>query len=150
LHKQGNFITAFFPKDVKEADYDFFYMPGLDSKYGSPVLVAGDIMAMFNDRPEVRAVMQYMTSAEHLRGWLKQGGAISPHNDAKPEMYGSQVEAKIGSIIQGATAVRFDASDLMPGEVGAGSFWKLGTDYVTGKLTLDQFADEVDKSWPKK
>ncbi len=150
LHKQGNFISAFFPKDTKEADYDFFYLPGLDPAQGSPVLVAGDIMAMFNDRPEVRAVMQYFTSAEHLKGWLKQGGAISPHNDAKDDMYGSKVEAKIGGIIQKASTVRFDASDLMPGEVGAGSFWKLGTDYVTGKLTLDQFADEVDKSWPKK
>ena len=64
-------------------------------------------------------------------------------------MYGSKVEAKIGDIIQKATAVRFDGSDLMPGEVGAGSFWKLGTDYVTGAITLDAFADGVDKSWPK-
>jgi alpha-glucoside transport system substrate-binding protein len=46
--------------------------------------------------------------------------------------------------------VRFDASDLMPGEVGAGSFWKLGTDYVTGAINVDKFAEEVDKSWPKK
>ncbi|MBX7214518.1 MAG: ABC transporter substrate-binding protein [Thermoflexales bacterium] len=150
LHKQGNFITSFFPKDVKEGtDYDFFYLPGLDAKYGSPVLVAGDLMTMFNDRPEVRALMQYFTSAEHLKVWLKTGGAISPHQDAKADMYGSKVEAKIGDIIQKATAVRFDGSDLMPGEVGAGSFWKLGTDYVTGAITLDAFADGVDKSWPK-
>ena len=71
LHKQGNFITSFFPKDVKEGvDYDFFYLPGVDPKYGSPVLVAGDLMTMFNDRPEVRALMQYFTSAEHLKVWL--------------------------------------------------------------------------------
>ncbi|HQV70470.1 MAG TPA: ABC transporter substrate-binding protein [Thermoflexales bacterium] len=151
LHKQGNFITSFFPKDVKEGvDYDFFYLPGKDAAYGSPVLVAGDLMTMFNDRPEVRALMQAFTSVDHLKGWLKAGGAISPHQDAKADMYGSKVEAKIGEIIQKATAVRFDASDLMPGEVGAGSFWKLGTDYVTGAITIDQMADGIDKSWPKK
>jgi alpha-glucoside transport system substrate-binding protein len=65
-------------------------------------------------------------------------------------MYGSKVEAKIGDIIQKATAVRFDASDLMPGEVGAGSFWKLGTDYTNGAITIDQLVDGIDKSWPKK
>jgi alpha-glucoside transport system substrate-binding protein len=150
LHKQGNFITSFFPKDVKDTDYDFFYLPGLDTKYGSPVLVAGDMMTMFNDRPEVRALMQYFTTAEHLKGWLKAGGAISPHQDAKADMYGSKVEAKIGDIIQKASTVRFDGSDLMPGEVGAGSFWKLGTDYVTGAINVDVMLDGIDKSWPKK
>jgi alpha-glucoside transport system substrate-binding protein len=113
------------------------------------VLVAGDIMAMFVDRPEVRAVMQHFTTADHLKGWLKQGGAISPHQDAKADYYGNPVEAKIGSIIQKASTVRFDASDLMPGQVGAGSFWKLGTDYVTGAIDINKFAEEVDKSWPK-
>jgi alpha-glucoside transport system substrate-binding protein len=151
LHKQGNFITSFFPKDAKEGvDYDFFYLPGVDPKYGSPVLVAGDLMTMFNDRPEVRALMQAFTSVEHLKVWLKSGGAISPHQDAKLDMYGSKVEAKIGDIIQKATAVRFDGSDLMPGEVGAGSFWKLGTDFVTGAINVDAMTDGIDKSWPKK
>ena len=131
-------------------DYDFFYLPGIDPKYGSPVLVAGDLMTMFNDRPEVRALMQAFTSVDHLKVWLKAGGAISPHQDAKLDMYGSKVEAKIGDIIQKATAVRFDASDLMPGEVGAGSFWKLGTDFVTGAINVDAMADGIDKSWPKK
>ena len=70
LHKQGNFITSFFPADaVAGVDYDFFYLPGIEAEYGEPVLVAGDIMAMFNDRPEVRAVMEYFTYGDSVKIW---------------------------------------------------------------------------------
>ena len=62
LHKQGNFITGFFPEGAEAGvDYGFFYLPPHRPAYGKPFLVAGDIMAMFNDRPEVRALMEYFT-----------------------------------------------------------------------------------------
>ncbi|HEX2620631.1 MAG TPA: ABC transporter substrate-binding protein, partial [Phototrophicaceae bacterium] len=62
LHKQGNFITSFFPEGlVSGEDYDFFYLPGIDEAYGKPFLVAGDIYALINDRPESRAVIDFFT-----------------------------------------------------------------------------------------
>ena len=65
MHRQGSFITSFFPEGLKPGvDYDFFYLPPIDPQYGKPVLVAGDIYAMFNDRPEVRAVIQWFSSAQ--------------------------------------------------------------------------------------
>ena len=80
LHKQGNFITGFFPEGtVAGEDYDFFYLPPIDEAYGRPFLVAGDIMAMFNDRPEVRALMEYFTTPESASGWLETGGALAAH-----------------------------------------------------------------------
>jgi len=39
---------------------------------------------------------------------------------------------------------------LMPGEVGAGTFWKGMTDYVSGSADLDTVLKEIDDSWPKK
>ena len=46
LHRQGNFITSFFPEGVEYGtDYGFFYFPGVDEAYGKPFLVAGDIMS---------------------------------------------------------------------------------------------------------
>ncbi len=47
-----------------------------------------------------------------------------------------------------ATSVRFDGSDLMPGEVGAGSFWKGMTDWVSGAADLDTVLAQIDASWP--
>ena len=150
MHKQGNFITSFFPAGVTAGvDYDFFYLPGIDDAYGKPFLVAGDIMAMFNDRPEVQAVMEYFTTGESVKAWLAAGGALSPHQDASLDWYGDDVERGIAEIVRDATSVRFDGSDLMPGEVGAGSFWKGMTDYVSGSIDLDTALKEIDASWPQ-
>jgi alpha-glucoside transport system substrate-binding protein len=150
FNDQGNFITSFFPEGLKPGvDYDFFQLPAISSRYGSPVEVGGDIYAMFNDRPEVRAVMQYFTSAESLKTWVKSGGALAPQKDAQLEWYTNPVDRRLGELLKNAAAVRFDASDLMPGQVGAGSFWKEMTAYVSGGHTLDQAVKSIDASWPK-
>jgi alpha-glucoside transport system substrate-binding protein len=150
MHKQGNFITAFFPEGAKpDVDYSFFYLPPVDDAYGKPFLVAGDIMAMFNDRDEVKALMEYFTLPQSAGGWLESGGALAAHQTATPDMYGQDLERGIAELAAQATSFRFDASDLMPGEVGAGSFWKGMTDYVSGVADLDTVTAEIDASWPK-
>jgi alpha-glucoside transport system substrate-binding protein len=148
MHKQGNFITSFFPEDAEAGvDYDFFYLPSIDEQYGKPVLFAGDLMSAFNDRPEVRAVMQYWTTFDSLKGWVASGGALSPHNDADLSAYGSDVERKIAEVLANADSVRFDGSDLMPGAVGAGTFWKGMTDWVSGSVELDQAMETAQQGW---
>jgi alpha-glucoside transport system substrate-binding protein len=150
MHKQGNFITSFFPEGLTPGvDYDFFYLPGLDPAYGKPFLVAGDIMAMFNDRPEVRAVMEFFSTGESVRAWLAAGGALSPHRDTNLDWYGDDVERGVAALAQQASSLRFDASDLMPGEVGSGSFWKGMTDYVSGSVDLPTAMREIDRAWPR-
>jgi len=149
LHKQGNFITSFFPDNLTAGeDYDFFYLPSVDPQYGRPVLVAGDIYAMFDDRPEVRMVMQYFATGASVEGWVRAGGAISPHKDSDLSWYSNIVDRKVAEVIQNATSVRFDGSDLMPGAVGAGSFWKEMTAYVSGSKSLDAALKAIDASWP--
>jgi alpha-glucoside transport system substrate-binding protein len=151
LHRQGNFITSFFPAGaVAGEDYDFFYLPLIDDAYGKPFLVAGDIMAMFNDRPEVRAVMEFFTTGESVKGWLATGGALSPHLDTPLDWYGVDIERGIAEIVSQSTAFRFDASDIMPGEVGSGSEWKGMTDWISGSIDLDTALQEIDASWPNK
>jgi alpha-glucoside transport system substrate-binding protein len=149
LHRQGNFITSFFPEGkVAGEDYDFFYLPPIDAQYGKPVLGAGDIYAMFNDRPEVRAVIQYFSTADSVKGWVEAGGAISPHNDSSLDWYGDIVTRKVAEIILNADSFRFDGSDLMPGAVGAGTFWKYMTDYVSGSIEEEAALQQIDDSWP--
>ncbi|RKP57412.1 carbohydrate ABC transporter substrate-binding protein [Cohnella endophytica] len=150
LHRQASFITSFFPQDLKSGvDYDWFYLPPIDPQYGNPVLVAGDIYAMFNDRPEVRAVMEFFTTGESIKTWIQSGGVIAPMNDAKPEWYTSDVERRMAELAKNATTLRFDGSDLMPGSVGAGTFWKGMTDYVSGTVDLDGAMKEIQAGWNK-
>ncbi|MGB5057035.1 MAG: hypothetical protein WBO48_00020, partial [Candidatus Promineifilaceae bacterium] len=66
-----------------------------------------------------------------------------------PDMYGQELERSLAELVANATSFRFDASDLMPGEVGSGSFWTGMVDYVSGANDLDTVVAEIDASWPK-
>ena len=42
----------------------------------------------------------------------------------------------------------YDGSDSMPGAVGAGTFWKDITAWITGDEDLDTALKNIDASWP--
>jgi alpha-glucoside transport system substrate-binding protein len=152
LHRQGTFITTFMeqakPGAKAGVDYDFYYLPPIDPQYGKPVLFAGDLFSVFNDRPEVRAVIEYLTTYESVAPWIKiGGGAISPHKNAVLSDYTNPIDKKAAEIIANASSARFDGSDLMPAEVGSGSFWKGITDYVSGSADLDQALKTIQDGW---
>lgn len=144
FHRQANFIMSNFPSTVKMGeDVDFFYLPPIDEQYGKPLLVAGDIYSMFNDRPEVRAVMEFFTTGESIKAWVQSGGVIAPMNDADLSWYSTDVDRRQAELVQNADTLRFDGSDLMVGSVGAGTFWKGITDYVSGTVELDKALEEI-------
>ncbi|HEY9094192.1 MAG TPA: hypothetical protein VIN35_00500, partial [Hydrogenophaga sp.] len=60
--------------------------------------------------------------------------------------YKTKAQRKQGEILQNATTFRFDGSDLMPGAVGAGSFWKGMVNYSGGQ-SAHSVADDIQKSW---
>lgn len=149
LHRQANFIVAFFPDDaVVGENVDFFYFPMIDPEFGEPMLHSGDLMAMYVDRPEVRAVMAYLGTGESTRAWLESGGFVSPHNDAPLDWYPTDIDRRYAELLQGASVTRFDGSDLMPAPVGAGSFWTEVTAWVGGK-PLDEALPAIDAAWPQ-
>lgn len=148
LHRQANFIPGFFPEGtVIGEDIDYFYLPPIDPAYGKPVLGAGDILAPMVDNPETWAVLKYLSQGVSTKAWLEAGGFVSPHNDTPLEWYPSDVERGYAEIILEADTFRFDGSDLMPGQVGAGSFWEGMVDYVSGE-DLDAILARIDSTWP--
>ncbi|MFD1884774.1 ABC transporter substrate-binding protein [Paenibacillus wenxiniae] len=149
LHRQAGFITSFIPEGVKPEDYDWFPFPSIDAQYGTPALISGDIYAMFNDRPEVRAVMEFFTTAESLQSWIKSGGVTPPMNGTPDDWFANEQERRMSEFVQTAKTIRFDGSDLMPGSVGAGTFWKGMTDYVSGTANLDQAMQGIQAGWKK-
>jgi alpha-glucoside transport system substrate-binding protein len=149
MHRQANFIAGFFPDGTKIGeDVDYFYLPPIDEEQGKPVLGAGDILTAFTDKPETKAVMKYLTQGLSTKAWIEAGGFVSPHKDTPLNWYPTDVEKGYAEIIQNADTFRFDASDLMPGQVGAGSFWKGMVDYVSGD-DLETVLKRIDESWPE-
>lgn len=148
LENQGNFITSFYPKEAKAGvDYNFYYLPPIDPAYGKPVEFGGDLMAAFTDRPEVRAVMEWFSTYDSVKGWVQQGGAIAPQKAANLADYPSEMDRQVAQTLLNASIVRYDGSDLMPGAVGAGTFWKAMTDYVSGSVDIDAALQEAQAGW---
>ncbi len=149
LHSQASFALSFFPDGAQFGrDYDFFYLPPIDEEFGHPVLGAGNIVAMFHDRPEMREVMRFIASGEFAKPFVESGGIIAPQRDTPFEWYSSPATLKMAQILLEADTYRFDGSDLMPPEVGAGAFWQGMVDWVQGE-DVDTVLRAIDDAWPK-
>jgi len=150
LHHQASFIPSFFPEGtVVGEDADFFYMPAYAGKdLGKPVLGAGTLAFITKDSPAARAFVEWLKTPIAHEVWMAQSGFLTPLKSANAEVYGNAALKKQGEILLNATTFRFDGSDLMPGAVGAGSFWTGMVDYVGGKPAAD-VAAQIDASWPK-
>lgn len=151
MHRQATFIAGFLPESAQERIgdvIDVFYLPPIDDEEGRPALGAGDILSAFNDDPATLAVMRWLASGESTRVWAGFGGFVAPHKDAEIEWHGSYVDQKAAEIIQNADTFRFDGSDLMPGAVGAGTFWTGMVDYVSGE-ELGSVLAKIDASFPR-
>lgn len=148
MHRQASFIPAFFPEGtVVGEDADFFYFPSYESKnLGNPVLGAGTVWGITNDSPEAHALMTYLQSTEANEIWMARKGFLTPHKGVDTSKFSDPTLRKMNGILLNATTFRFDASDLMPGGVGAGSFWTGMVDYSGGKPAKD-VADGIQASW---
>jgi len=146
MHRQASFITGFFPEGVVAGeDYDFFPFPEIDPTYGTPALGAADVIVMLNDTPDARALMQYLVTAEAQEIWAGLGGFLSPSKSVDLDVYPDDMTRKIAEALVGAEVFRFDASDLMPAAVGAGSFWTGTLDYVGGE-DVDSVLETIEAS----
>jgi len=151
MHRQGNFIIGFmqdYVQDDVEEMVGVFALPEINPRWGTPVLGGGDQFVIFDDRPEIIEFMKFLTTWESAKGMAAAGGALFAHQDQNFNDYGSAIEADLAKILVNAEVFRFDASDLMPAEVGAGSFWTGMTDAVTG-VPIDEVLDMIEESWPR-
>ncbi len=148
MHKQASFIPSFFPEGTElGVDADFFYFPAYaDKDLGKPVLGAGTLAMITKDSEAARAFIEWLKTPIAHEIWMAQSGLLTPHKEANVEAYANDALKKQGEILLNSTTFRFDGSDLMPGGVGAGSFWTGMVDYAGGKSAED-VAAEIQKSW---
>ncbi len=152
MHRQASFIVNFFPEGtVVGEDIDLFAFPDIDPGVKGS-LIAGELAAVFADRPEVRDFIGRLISTDVQCAMGQQEGVqrISPNIHTTGACYGDPIVATIAqSIIDALSAggARFDASDLMPSAVGSGSFWTGMNEWMRGKDAAT-VAAEIEASWP--
>jgi alpha-glucoside transport system substrate-binding protein len=154
LHRQASFIASGFPADaVAGEDYDWFVFPPIDQE---GILFAGELTVVGSNgnRPEVVDFLNRFI-AQNVQcemGGVAASSRISPNVEVGPDCYANDILADASEILTNALSEgtgRFDASDLMPAEVGSGSFWTGMVEYVqSGPDSLEGVLDDIEASWP--
>jgi alpha-glucoside transport system substrate-binding protein len=144
---QASFITDFFvtnnPGVQPVTDFDFFGFPNFQADQPVSTEMAGDLFGMFNDTPQARALIKYLTTPEAQAIWVKRGGAISPNNVVPLSDYPDELSRKAAERLVSAQIAVFDASDQMPEAMNA-AFWKAILDYVQDPSSLDSILQNLD------
>ena len=157
MHRQASFITSFWPEAAQAgagSETTVFPFPAMDDGLPKAALGAGDMFGVFNDRDATKAVVEYMLSNDFFEAAAQRpdNSRIYGHVDFDTSLYSKDITRVLADTITGAlaeNAFRFDASDLMPPEVGAGSFWKEMMNLaVEGPGYIDTALDNIEKSWP--
>ncbi|WP_226780820.1 ABC transporter substrate-binding protein [Oceaniglobus trochenteri] len=148
MHRQASFIPAFFPEGTMVgADADFFYFPAYEEKdLGKPVLGAGTLWAITDENDAAHALIDFLQTPLAHELWMAQSGFLTPHKGANTDTFADPTQKALNDVLLGATTFRFDGSDLMPGGVGAGSFWTGMVDYAGGK-DAGEVATAIQNSW---
>jgi alpha-glucoside transport system substrate-binding protein len=150
MHHQATFYEGFWPDGTEVAedgDIWAFITPGVEED-ATAVTGGGEIVAAFVDSEETVAVQTYLSSDTWANNRVEIGGVISANTGLDPENASSDLLATSVELLQDPeTTFRFDASDVMPGAVGTGSFWKGMVDWIGGKSTAETL-DFIEGSWP--
>jgi alpha-glucoside transport system substrate-binding protein len=157
MHRQASFFWEFFPEGTTFGPdgVDVFYFPSASAD-SRPVVVFGSQAAAFRDAPEVWEVMKFLTSAEYAniraaKQSERKGGGLSGYLSANTQAdLGNwmPLEQSFIQILQTGGPARLDASDLMPVEVGMGSFWGEATSAVNGDKSAADALQTIEDSWP--
>ena len=157
MHRQASFITSFWPEAAQAgagSETTVFPFPAMDDGLPKAALGAGDMFGVFNDREATIEVVNYMLSNDFFEAAAQRpdNSRIYGHVDFDTSLYSKDITRVLADTITGAlaeNAFRFDASDLMPPEVGAGSFWKEMMNLaVEGPGYIDTALDNIETSWP--
>jgi alpha-glucoside transport system substrate-binding protein len=151
MYNQGSFITGFFPKPVVsdlDSNVGVFGFPPATSGGDNPVEGGGDMATMLNDTSQVQTVMKALSETDIGNDAAPNSSFISPHTDFDASLYPNDVTRSIADVANNATTFLFDGSDQMPGAVGAGTFWKDMTAWISGQEDLDTALKNIDSSWP--
>ncbi len=155
LHHQASFYDGFLVDAGVEVGEDgdiwAFLTPPFEAggeSDGAVVTGGGEIVAAFDDSEATVKVQEYLSSPEWANSRVSLGGVISANKGLDPESASSPILQEAIAILQDdTTTFRFDASDLMPGAVGAGTFFKGMVDYVNG-TDLDTVLEQIESGWP--
>lgn len=151
MHRQGSFFSHLLPTGTTlgpDGDIDAFYFPGPDADT-RPVLGGATLAGAFRDAPEVWRVVEFLGSAGYAEARAATGsGFLSAAVNQDLTFYDDFDRTLVG-ILLSADVVRFDASDLLPPEIGVGAYVTAAVDVVIGLKSVPEALTWVEERWPE-
>ncbi|TWF97603.1 ABC transporter substrate-binding protein [Kitasatospora viridis] len=154
--QQASFYEAQWPKGTKvgpDGDVYAFHLPAVNPAIPNPVEGGGEFVTAFSDRPEVRAVQDYLSTAAWADSRIKVPNAtgwVSANQGVDKSLYTDPIDQLSAAELTDPTATfRFDASDMMPAAVGSGQEWKSLTAWFAEGQSIQQTARDIDSAWPQ-
>ena len=154
------------PNSEFGSDINVFPLPPMNTNQPTPAIAAALFATPLVDTPEVRKFMEFVASPEWGEIWATDpaGHFVSANRRFDVSTYGDAdsdpfiaFNIEIDSIARTAAeagVLRFDASDLMPPEIGGGSdgetpgaFWQGMLDWVDGVRSIDEVFADIDAEW---
>ncbi len=153
LYKQGSFITTFFPEKIQadlENEVGVFYFPPVKADDPKPMLGGGDLAVLLNNSAGAQEAMKLLSNKDIGNDAAGPTNFLSPHKDFDVAKYADQgkIFQDVAELVYSSDTFLFDGSDQMPGAVGAGTFWKDMTAWISGQQDLDTTLKNIDASWP--
>lgn len=144
LH-QASFMTSFFrgTSGARDGEYDFFPFPSFSATGKRSLIAAGDLIGMFSDTPQARALMAYLVSADAQAILVARGGALSPN--VHVTNYPDEISSREAALLRTAEIVRFDASDMMSDAMNE-AFWHAMVQFVRDPSQLDEILAGLDRA----
>lgn len=155
MHRQASFYQANWPAgtDVSEdGDVFAFPTPVIDEEVGSAIVGGGEFVAAFNDDPATQAVQYWLSTGDwaNLKAQASQPGWFSANLELDPSNLQSPIDQLAVEQLQDPEATfRFDASDLMPAQVGADAEWQQLTDWIASDQPDDVTLNNIEAAWPQ-
>jgi alpha-glucoside transport system substrate-binding protein len=145
----GNILAEVGATIKEDGDAFAFYLPATNSKVTVPVVGGGEFTAAFASRPEVVAVQTYLSSATFATSRVQYDNWVSANSGVPLAAYKNPIDRLAAQYLANPKSTfGFDASDLMPAAVGAGSMWKEFTAWFGEGKSIADVVKAIDASWP--
>ncbi|MBA2474777.1 MAG: extracellular solute-binding protein [Actinobacteria bacterium] len=145
---EGDFVGGVISSETKakpKTGFNVFDFPSL--KGSDPAVVGGgDVVAMFQDKPAARALIEYLATPEAAEIWAKLGGFSSPNKNVDESVYPDDITRSTASALAQAKVFRFDLSDLQPAAFGGDAMFTILQDFVKSPKDVDGTAKKLERA----
>src|SRR5712692_10515541 len=146
---QASFITTFFTSAVPSlqagTDFTFFPLPDINTSFAGAHVVAGDSWSMFNDTPQARQLIKYLTTAPAQDIWVKRGGKLAVNKQVSLDDYPDPLSKLSAQILVNTQIAKYDATDNMPTDM-RNAAWKGLLKFISNQGNLDSILADLDKT----